>query len=216
MGERVGGHLAESGPGGICRTHRVDTFAYFSSIFRSRPEVPDRLARHGRSKRAPVARQPFQPSGLCPKNRRKIRIRCYTVSSRGMPVPAAPPRARAVQHGIISVPHLARMREWGGSPKRPAAGSRCQKATSTRDEHRAARSGTRLVRHVGCTHSTGPSRPGQCGHDEKLQVRRRESLRPRPLPSRLPLASGLRKAARAARPSSARGTTSTHARVEAR
>ena len=97
----------------------------------------------------------------------------------------------------------------------PAAGSRCQKATSTRDEHRAARSGTRLVRHVGCTHSTGPSRPGQCGHDEKLQVRRRESLRPRPLPSRLPLASGLRKAARAARPSSARGTTSTHARVEA-
>ena len=40
-----------------------------------------------------------------------------------MPVPAAPPRARAVQHGIISVPHLARMREWGGSPKRPAGHS---------------------------------------------------------------------------------------------
>ena len=51
LGERVGGHLAESGPGGICRTHRVDTNAYFSPIFRGRPEVLDRLARKKASPR---------------------------------------------------------------------------------------------------------------------------------------------------------------------
>ena len=51
VGERVGGHLAESGPGGIRRTHRVDQFAYFSPIFRDRPEVPDRLARKKASPR---------------------------------------------------------------------------------------------------------------------------------------------------------------------
>ena len=53
----------------------------------------------------------------------------------------------------------------------PAAGSRCQKVTSARDAHRAARSGSRLFRHVGCTLSPDPSRTGLAFHDLKLQAR---------------------------------------------
>ena len=97
----------------------------------------------------------------------------------------------------------------------PAAGSRAGKATSARDAHRAARSGTLLVRHVRCALSPERPRPGPGFHDLKLQARRRESLRPRPLPSRLPLAHGPRKAERAARPSTVGGITSVCTRAEA-
>ena len=139
-------------------------------------------------------------------NLRSLMARC--------PEPSSMDRLRA-STTLRLAPHSSSLRAPRPSPG-PAAGSRCQKATSERDAHRAARSGTRLVRQAGCTLSTDPSRPGQAGHDLKLQARCRESLRPRAPPSRWPLIDGPREAARAARPSPVGGGASVHPRGEAR
>ena len=51
MGDRVGGHPAESEPGGIRRTHREDRLAYFLGISLASPKELDRLVGRGGSRK---------------------------------------------------------------------------------------------------------------------------------------------------------------------
>ena len=102
---------------------------------------------------------------------------------RGMPVPAARPRARGVQLTIFSAPPPADKREWGGRPSRPAGhsiavakghGARRQAAGFITDTHwrggMSRGSGPRLDGQprltLGCHRIPGPRGGAEAGRAE--------------------------------------------------